>query len=612
MEKIININFQGRVIAIEETAYDHLKRYIDGLRGHFAKEESHEEIMNDIEDRIAELLSDRLKQGVPCIGMADVNAVMDSIGRLEDIAAADAEENPGQSQNQAHTSTPPPNSEDAWKGRLYRNGDDTLIAGVCSGLAARFGIDPTIVRILFVLLAGALFWVYVLLWILVPSRSLRSQSTRRFFRDREGKMIAGVCSGLAAYFGVDRWILRTIVVVPVAIAISSGDGFSMGWGHGFPGIFAGSVGGTLFILYAILWAVVPYAHSATERMEMRGERIDMNSIKAATQARAGEAVSAGRRAGRGFGRVIGTLFKAFFLLIAGCIALSLFGVLIALLFAGAAVLPFTNFIFYGEGQHTLAWVGIVLTLGIPLLAIVVWMIRRMMRVHTRRHYLGYVFTGLWLTGITCIIITAGTLARGFSTIGEVEDVYAIQQPSAGVLYIDVNKTGNNHHARHDRWFGEGANNDAPFRCISDDSLWLNNVRVNIEKSQDTLFHVYRTRTSRGNTGSEARQRAEHFGFDITQQDSVIGLADGFVISSRDKFRNQQVLVTVEVPVGKRIRMSEAVDNYSWYTINTRRQRNYERHWQDHDDIDTDTEYIMTEGGLKQPTDTAQTNVSIVQ
>jgi len=85
MEKIININFQGRVIPIEETAYNRLKQYIDSLRTHFANEESSDEIINDIENRIAELFTERLKQGAPCIVSSDLNAVIDSIGRLEDI-----------------------------------------------------------------------------------------------------------------------------------------------------------------------------------------------------------------------------------------------------------------------------------------------------------------------------------------------------------------------------------------------------------------------------------------------------------------------------------------------------------------------------------------------
>src|SRR6478736_2366685 len=85
MKKVININFQGRVIPIEETAYEILQKYVESLRKYFANEEGRDEIINDIEGRIAELFSDRLKKGATCITEDDVNAVIRSIGRPEDF-----------------------------------------------------------------------------------------------------------------------------------------------------------------------------------------------------------------------------------------------------------------------------------------------------------------------------------------------------------------------------------------------------------------------------------------------------------------------------------------------------------------------------------------------
>src|SRR5918911_665258 len=91
MKKVININFQGRVIPIEETAFEILKQYVESLRRYFANEEGRDEIINDIESRIAELFSDRLKTGIACITDDDVNAVIASIGRPEDLEEAEAQ-----------------------------------------------------------------------------------------------------------------------------------------------------------------------------------------------------------------------------------------------------------------------------------------------------------------------------------------------------------------------------------------------------------------------------------------------------------------------------------------------------------------------------------------
>src|SRR5438093_9945399 len=85
MKKVININFQGRVIPIEETAYDILKQYVESLRRFFANEDGRDEIINDIEGRIAELFGETLKKGSTCITDADVNTIIDSMGRPEDF-----------------------------------------------------------------------------------------------------------------------------------------------------------------------------------------------------------------------------------------------------------------------------------------------------------------------------------------------------------------------------------------------------------------------------------------------------------------------------------------------------------------------------------------------
>ena len=89
MKKVISINFQGRVLPIEETAYEQLKEYIDSLRTYFAAEEGKDEIINDIEGRLAELFSDRLKNGQNCITEATVSEVISSIGRPSDLEAAE-------------------------------------------------------------------------------------------------------------------------------------------------------------------------------------------------------------------------------------------------------------------------------------------------------------------------------------------------------------------------------------------------------------------------------------------------------------------------------------------------------------------------------------------
>lgn len=648
MKKVININFQGRVIPIEETAYDILQQYIDSLRKYFANEEGRDEIVNDIESRIAELFSERLKKGATCITDEDVNAVIASMGRPADFEQAEAEtlgtSNLGGSSQQAETASGPAYNPNygRGRGRLYRNADDKIIGGVCSGLANYLGIDPVVMRILFVVFVGALFWVYIVLWIIVPSQSAQSNITKRLYRSADDKVIGGVCGGLAAYFNINTWIPRLIFALPLILGILSGP-FQVWWNDGWdfwagPRIISGSLSFTLFVTYIVLWISVPIAVTAAEKLEMRGERVDLNSIRdtvkedlesfktraqgwsnevresaqnlgqkakvygeaAGTHARAfaAEAAPAARGVGSSIGHVIGILFKAFFLFIAGIIAISLFGVLMGLLFGGFVAFPFKDFVLDGFWQNMLAWLSLIFFLGVPIIALLTWLIRRIIGVRSRNHYLGYVFGSLWTIGLISFIFLVGSFSRNFKTASEKQEEISIVQPSNGKMLVDVASSNVRYYGGD--WFGLEWDEDFPVYGINQDTLMLNTVRVNIIKSRDSIFHVNKVNFSRGRNPEIARQLAEKINFNITQRDSTLVLPKGFAISREEKFRNQRVLVVIEVPVGKKIQLDRSIDSYEWFTVNFNR-RGWSR-WDDNWDHtygwSSNVEYVMTPDGLR--------------
>ena len=170
MNKVININFQGRVVPIEEPAYEELKKYVESLRQYFANEEGREEIINDIENRIAELFNEQLKiSGTSFISEAHVQAIIASMGRPEQF------EEPAFA-GTAESEKPEPGAapygkkhEGTAKRSLYRNANDKILGGVCSGLAAYPKIDTTIIRVLFAMLAVGSFGfgllLYAILWL---------------------------------------------------------------------------------------------------------------------------------------------------------------------------------------------------------------------------------------------------------------------------------------------------------------------------------------------------------------------------------------------------------------------------------------------------------------
>ncbi|MEN9382193.1 MAG: hypothetical protein RI940_1074, partial [Bacteroidota bacterium] len=99
MKKVININFQGRILPIEEEAFEILKQYIETLRIYFTNEEGRDEIINDIECRVAELCEDKLKKGSVCITEVDIDSIISSIGRPADFEAQDGFESNATSSN---------------------------------------------------------------------------------------------------------------------------------------------------------------------------------------------------------------------------------------------------------------------------------------------------------------------------------------------------------------------------------------------------------------------------------------------------------------------------------------------------------------------------------
>ncbi len=649
MKKVININFQGRVVPIEETAYELLKQYVESLRRYFANEEGRDEIINDIEGRIAELFSERLKKGTSCITDHDVNEVIASIGRPEDFDAQEAElGGAAPKQQKASSSQQSQQSQQSYtyaasggRGKLYRNADDKLLAGVASGLANYLGIDPVIARIVFVVFFGFLFWVYILLWIVVPSKSQQSNITKRLYRSADNKVIGGVAGGLAAYFNVEAWIPRLIFGLPIIVGLVSSP-FGMWWNDWDvwigPRILTGSLSGTLAITYIILWIALPVAVTASEKLEMRGEKVDLNSIRntvkedlgslkskaqnfgseikqsaeqfgekarefgqtAGSTAKtwAAEAAPVARGAGSGAGHVIAVLFKAFFLFIGGIVGLAILGVMAGVFGAGVVLMPFKDYFLEGGWQTMAAWSALLLFFGIPILAFLVWIIRKIAGAK-KNPYIAYVFGVLWIVGLISIILLIAGISQNFRGGARVQNDFQMT-PVKDRVTIKVTESKVRHYGG--GWMNFGDDDGLYF---TDDSLILSNVRLKIEKSLDSSYHIAYTRYSNGRSDGQAEDLAKKIGYSITQWDSVIYLDKGFSIPRGDKFRNQSILVSVKVPIGKRIIIDPTVPRKlnRWFSIGSGRRHWNNWEWDDdgywiNGDWNNTVEYIMTPGGIE--------------
>lgn len=161
MNKTININLGGIFFHIDEIAYQKLKLYLDAIRRSLSDDpQGRDEILNDIELRIGELLSERITNDRMVINEGDIDEITKIMGRPEDYSV---DEELFEDEPKYRTSSS--------SKKLFRDADDKFLGGVCSGLAHYFGMDVIWMRLLWLVLFfffGTGFLIYILLWILIP------------------------------------------------------------------------------------------------------------------------------------------------------------------------------------------------------------------------------------------------------------------------------------------------------------------------------------------------------------------------------------------------------------------------------------------------------------
>jgi phage shock protein PspC (stress-responsive transcriptional regulator) len=626
MKQVININFQGRVVPIEVTAFDLLKNYTESLNRHFANEEGKEEIINDIESRIGELFQERLTKGSTCITEDDVKAIIKSMGNPEDFETMDGA--PGASSASSSSSSQQQYQESTASStghkRLFRNENDKVLGGVCSGLANYFNIDVVVARIIFVILlfSGIGFLTYIIMWIAVPSSAtVQIGGTRKkLYRDNDDKMIAGVCSGIGNYFGINPWIPRVLFLLPFLSFLSR-------WGHwggfwDFGDVIRFTFSPTSLIIYIILWIVIPEAITTSEKLEMKGEKVDMNSIKASVAeemknmgkraekfskeaagtvsekagAVASDVKNFSRRSRGGLGNVIAMIAKIFAYFIIGCVMFAFVMALIGMGVVAIGLFPLKDYVLRGGWQNFYAWGTLLLFIAVPIIAIITWLIRKIARAKGNSRILGWTFGSLWTIGWVCLILLISSVVRDFKSSSNLDEQQVVlTNPGLNKMVV----TSSLPYTK--KYYGRNWIRFEPFEnLVDDDTAYVRNVFVEIAKSPNDSFQVTMKRTARGNTKSDANNLAGLIKFNVEQKDSILLLEKGIAINKTDKFRNQMVIITVYVPEGKQIRVNKGIG----WPVHIGGNGAWDDNWNnDYYDLEenirwqSDVDYVMKADGL---------------
>ena len=243
MKKTLTINIGYSIFNIDEDAYEILNKYLDSIKDYFQKIDNDPDIIKDFELRIAENFSSKVSSSKQCIDLSDVKEVIEIMGSLDDF-------------KEIYNDTETENvKEEKKSNKLFRDSSNRIIAGVCSGIAEYFKIDPIIVRVLFFIAVPLNLIVYIVFWIGIPSKDFNPDLRKILYRDKENGVIGGVSKGLSNYLKIDANIIRVIFVLS---------------------LFFGGAG---LLFYLLLWLFTKEAKTIGQKMNMSGFNVNLSNIE---------------------------------------------------------------------------------------------------------------------------------------------------------------------------------------------------------------------------------------------------------------------------------------------------------------------------------------------
>lgn len=500
MKKTVTINLGGIVFHIDEDAYEMLRSYLDKLKVRFNQDTANE-IVTDIENRIAEMFSEIRASDHQAISIENVQEVIRTMGNPDDIAGESSQQPNGSSDEYQA----PRNSNR----RFYRNPDDKILGGVCSGISAYFNLDPVWFRLLF------------------------------------------------------------------ALAV----------------IFAGSG----FMIYIILWIIIPQANSPLEKMQMRGEELNISNIERNIKSewngikeRAesfGQDLSSGAQSKKlnqsaarflDFIREIILAAIKFAGLFIGAIliltaTLVLIGLSIVLFMAmgwlpsGESWLINNQFItqIISESQLTILSIGLMLVVALPIIVILLNGVKLLFKINLNLKKTGAVLAAFWVLGILAVIYQSLQIANDFKEKAVISEKKMIAMDSVRHITIKANDLSKDY-VGYDQ-DGEPENRDVFIFKNNEGGVLCSDMHFDIAKSSNDSIYLIITSSAQGRTIQEARTLADRCTYGYQVLDSVLILDDCFNLNINQKYRGQQVRIMLKVPEGTSMtfdRSLRAMVNYN--------------------------------------------------
>tara|TARA_R110002049_G_scaffold14471_1_gene61079 strand:+ start:344 stop:2104 length:1761 start_codon:yes stop_codon:yes gene_type:complete len=489
MNKTININLANLFFHIDEVAYTKLQRYLEAIKRSFANTSGSDEIIADIEARIAELFHEKMENERQVITEKEVDEVIGIMGQPEDYMV----------------------DEDIFEDQ--------------------------------------------------PITKNKTTRVRKLYRDLDNKYIGGVSAGLGYYFGIDAlwvrllWILLTIF----------------------------SWGGFVFI-YALLWILIPEAVSTAQKLDMRGEAVNISNIEKKVKEsfddvaekvknvdydKMGTKVKDGSR---GFFNAIADIIMFLFKVIGkfiGILLIIIGAAGIVALFVGLFTvgildiihLPGIDFYNLVNTTNTPVWVVSLLAffaIGIPFFFLMYLGLKILVNnLKSIGNIVKFTLLGLWLISIIMLIVFGirQAAAHAYSGNVSIEKVLVFDQPSEPIKInlrsTDRDKQENNMHIK-------GIVLD--YTENGEEILISRDFRFYLKISNDSIARIEVRKNANGNSFKNATETAGKINYNYVVQGNTILLDDYLTTGRENKFRDQDVRIYLYIPVGTRVEYGKSPEN----------------------------------------------------
>jgi phage shock protein PspC (stress-responsive transcriptional regulator) len=497
MKKTFTINISGIIFHIDEDAFEKLSIYLERIKGGFSKSEGKDEIIADIESRIAEMLQAKINESKQVITIEDINDVIAVMGEPEQIGAA----------NDAEAKDTKTSNENKTRKRLYRNPDNKVLGGVCGGIGAFFNIDPVWIRVAFVIalfVFGSGSLLYIILWIIIPKATstaerlemrgepvtisnieksiheeidglkksinnlkdeAKSAYTKDFRKHQPQTVIEKIINFLLI---LGKYFIRTITIIIGAVFVVIG----------------------IFLVIGFITSFV----KSNEVIWISSMGISNFSFP-----------------------VFLKLFTA------------------------------------SSEQITLGMIGLALFIGVPLLMLVYNGIKMIFGYKSKKRFIGVSSFTLWFAGlILCLIVSVGILSN-FSHKSVINKKETLTLPQSGILKVYMKKNDLvDSVSEYESRFVIGQWN---LISANDKSIRFGLPELVISRSENDNFQVLTYYTSKGIDKADAENHIKKIIYNYKQTDTSLVLDPYYVLSENERWRAQNIRIVIKVPLWRAIYLS---------------------------------------------------------